>query len=316
MQRVQRKFGSFLPRTADETQIATLLNDFKEADQMLIKIIEGAKAWREAWAAILRHQLFLAAEYEMLYGPILGAMEDHEASHVPVETPQHLLEQVKKLRAVYSELKADMEEEVNTMDVKLIQTAKDAREALAPMQKVIKKREDRKLDYERYKSRVEHIEKKDKRSDRDNVALAKQQIEFEHATQEYQSADSHLRAVLPGIINATFALVPHLLATQISIQNAILAQFYTLLHNYCNEQGFPSPPPEWEDVVSAWDATFTPFRKEVESGFGLIAHGKAVHQPMEHREASKNDSLTGFGIRNGLTGPRKTSAAALIAPDQ
>lgn len=38
MQRVQRKFGSFLPRTADETQIATLLNDFKEADQMLVKV--------------------------------------------------------------------------------------------------------------------------------------------------------------------------------------------------------------------------------------------------------------------------------------
>ena len=40
-----------------------------------------------------------------------------------------------------------------------------------------------KLDYERYKSRVDHAEKKTNRSDRENTALSKHQIDLERATQ-------------------------------------------------------------------------------------------------------------------------------------
>ena len=38
MQSMQRRFGKFLPRSADETQVAVLLNDFEEADKMLTKV--------------------------------------------------------------------------------------------------------------------------------------------------------------------------------------------------------------------------------------------------------------------------------------
>lgn len=37
MQSMQRRFGKFLPRSADETQVAVLLNDFDEVDKMLAK---------------------------------------------------------------------------------------------------------------------------------------------------------------------------------------------------------------------------------------------------------------------------------------
>jgi hypothetical protein len=38
MQTMQRKFGKFLPRTADESQVAVLLKDFEDADKMLSKV--------------------------------------------------------------------------------------------------------------------------------------------------------------------------------------------------------------------------------------------------------------------------------------
>lgn len=38
MQRVQRKFGKLLPRTADESQVALLLKDFDDADKMLERV--------------------------------------------------------------------------------------------------------------------------------------------------------------------------------------------------------------------------------------------------------------------------------------
>ena len=38
MQRVQRRFGRLLPRTADESQVALLLKDFEDADKMLERV--------------------------------------------------------------------------------------------------------------------------------------------------------------------------------------------------------------------------------------------------------------------------------------
>jgi hypothetical protein len=35
MQKMQRKFGVFLPRTADDQQVGMLLQDFEAADRML-----------------------------------------------------------------------------------------------------------------------------------------------------------------------------------------------------------------------------------------------------------------------------------------
>lgn len=98
------------------------------------------------------------------------------------DTPQDLLERVGVLRANYLELKTDMLEEVAMVDKRIIEPAKDARLSLKQYKKVIKKREDRKLDYERYKHRVEGVEKKQKRTDRENAALAKHNIDLSDAT--------------------------------------------------------------------------------------------------------------------------------------
>ncbi len=38
MQSMQRRFGKFLPRTADESQVGVLLKDFDDADKMLAKV--------------------------------------------------------------------------------------------------------------------------------------------------------------------------------------------------------------------------------------------------------------------------------------
>ena len=42
MDRVQRKFGKLLHRSADSSQVAVLLKDFDDADQMLARVCEAA----------------------------------------------------------------------------------------------------------------------------------------------------------------------------------------------------------------------------------------------------------------------------------
>lgn len=75
----------------------------------------------------------------------LGAEKGGLSSHVAVETPQPTLERVAALQEAFSELKTDMMEEVKDIDRKLIVPAKLAKDALKPMHKTMKKREDAKV---------------------------------------------------------------------------------------------------------------------------------------------------------------------------
>jgi amphiphysin len=162
------------------------------------------------------------------------------------------------------------------------------------------------VDYERYKSRCEALQNKKTRSDRDNVALGKHEVDLERSTHAYQLADENLRDRLPRLNAATFSILPHLLANQIVLQNNLIGNLYTVLHQYSHEQGYPDPPPEPEEVIPLWDSSFTSLRKEMESEFSLLKTGKAVQQPM--RLPDKGETLTGLGIRNKVIPGRRTSS--------
>ncbi|KAL1626343.1 hypothetical protein SLS56_006927 [Neofusicoccum ribis] len=301
MQRIQRKVGVFLPRSEDDAQVAAMLAEFKEVDQMLGKLIDATSHWREAWAHILGHKLYIVTEFEALYKPMaaVGDASDFKG-HVPADTPRETLERTRRMKDLYNDLKNDMMEEVNQIDRKLIKPAQDAKQSIKPMHKVIQKREDKKLDYERYKSRVDKLEAQANRSARDESSLAKHQIDMERCEGEYDDADRRLQASLPRITAAVLSLLPYLLAVQVEIQNNILGNMYTVQHEYCQEYGFPSPPPDMADVVADWDATFTPLRKEIEGSYELLMHTRVVRQPMEMPDA-KHGTVTGLNIRNTAT---------------
>lgn len=162
------------------------------------------------------------------------------------------------------------------------------------------------MDYERYKSRCEALQKKKTRSERENNALAKHERDLEGSTHAYQLADENLRDRLPRLNAATFSILPHLLTNQIVLQNNLIGNLYTVLHQYSHEQGYPDPPPEPEEVIPMWDTSFTPLRKEMEENFSLLKSGKARLQPM--RLPDKGETVTGLGIRNKVMPSRRASS--------
>ncbi|MCJ1362027.1 hypothetical protein MMC16_001129 [Acarospora aff. strigata] len=300
MQSVQRRFGKFLPRSADESQVSVLLKDFEDADRMLTKIIDASKAWRDSWTSILGAQHRLIDEFNGMFSPIIGAGESY-SGHEPAPTPEKTMEKTTRLRDNYEALKTDLLEEVNLVDSRMVKPAMEAKDYIQPMKKTIKNREDKKLDYERYQGRVDSARKKTKRSDRENASLAKAETDLAKATEEYHAADAHLKSTLPPVIIAVYSILPHLLASQIMTQNALLAHYYTMLHTYCQDEQFPSPPPPMEEVISVWQAEFKTVQHEVETGIDCIAKGKAVRQPMKLEDQVHGSTMTGLNIRNGIT---------------
>ncbi|KAL1967718.1 hypothetical protein VTN77DRAFT_2975 [Rasamsonia byssochlamydoides] len=297
MQTVHRQFGKFMKRSPDESQVSVLLKDFDQADKLLTRIIDSTKAWRDAWSAILTYQSRLVHEFEGLYAPIIGS-SDPSSNRKGVPTPPETLARTNKLYEEYEDLRRDLLVEVNAVDDRMIRPAQQAKDLLIPMKKTIKKREDKKLDFEHFQGRVDNSRKKTKRSERDNAVLAKAEMDLARAKEEYNAADEHLRQHLPQLITAVFSILPHLLAAQIEIQNTLLAHYYTVLHNYCEQEQFPSPAPPMEHVIQTWEADFLPVRQEAES-LTCIANGKAVRQRMDGGDDCRNGShhTNGYGTR-------------------
>ncbi|EED12920.1 SH3 domain containing protein [Talaromyces stipitatus ATCC 10500] len=292
MQSMHRQFGKLMKRSADDSQVSVLLKDFDNADKLLTKIIESTKAWRDAWISILTYQGRLVQEFETVYAPIVGSSEGTK-SRPAVETPKSTLERVNRLSQEFESLRTDLLVDVNAVDDRMIRPFQQAKDYLAPLKKTIKKREDKKLDYEHFQNRVDNSMKKAKRSDRDNAVLAKAEADLAKAKEEYSSADDNLRQHLPPLITAVFSLVPYFLASQIELQNALLGHYYTVLHTYAQDENFQSPPPPMEDVIQVWKSEFLPIQQEIES-FTTIANGKAVRGDDDRRNGSHSN---GFGVR-------------------
>ncbi|ORY67451.1 uncharacterized protein BCR38DRAFT_407430 [Pseudomassariella vexata] len=301
MQTMQRSFGKLLNKApGDNAKVSVLLNDYEDADRVLAKLIDHAKAWRDSWVTLTNTQLGIVSEYEGLYDPIEGSARTNGKAAIP--TPELQLNRTFKLKEAYADLGTELMEEIALIDSRVIKPATDARDCIAPIRKTIKKRENRRLDYEKAQDKAIKLQRKPGKSAKDDAALVKAEEEVVRAADEFQFADSHLKETLPPIVDAAFRMVPPVLGTIILIQNRLLGLYYTTLHNYCEEHEFPSPPPPMDEVIAMWSGAFNPVKREVES-ISCIAHGKTVRQPMhvidieppspEGRKASV-PSLNGF----------------------
>ena len=202
------------------------------------------------------------------------------------------------------ELKNDLTQDLSLVDVQMIKPAQDAKDSLQMLKKTIKKREEKKLDFERYQGRVDTGMKKTKPSDRDRANLTKAQTDLSVSREAYSSADDHLRHYLPSILTAVFSLLPHILAAQIQIQNTLLGHYYTSIHSYCSQEGFPNPAPPMDEVIRLWEDAFKPIQNEVES-FPMLINTKLVRLPM-------NANLENHGNGHVANGQRRPSGHSTL----
>lgn len=84
--------------------------------------------------------------------------------------------------AVCHELKTDLMDEVAMMDSRVIRPATEVKEYLQPLRKTIKKRETKRLDWERYIDKVNTMSSKLGRSDKENASLARAEEELARAS--------------------------------------------------------------------------------------------------------------------------------------
>jgi hypothetical protein len=134
--------------------------------------------WRESWASLVSSQLQIVTEYEGLYDPIVGAT-DGQSRAAP--TPSLQLERTFKLKTAYTELQTELVEEMIQIEGQVVKPATEARECIAPIRKTIKKRENKRLDYEKTQEKALKLQRKPGRTPKEDVAFVKAEAERSRA---------------------------------------------------------------------------------------------------------------------------------------
>ncbi|KAI8951549.1 SH3 domain-containing protein [Xylaria longipes] len=311
MQSMQRQFGRMLHKSpGDNAKVAVLLSDYEDVDRVLAKIIDAAKSWRDSWISISSTQLSVATEYDGLWDPIVGASEGLGKPAAP--TPELQLEQALRLKEVYTELKADLLEELLLIETRIVKPASCAREFIDPMRKTIKKRENKRLDFEKVQDKTTKLQRKPSKTPKDEASLAKLEAELARVSEDFHAADAHLRETLPPIVTAAFSMIPLLIDSVVALQNRFLGLYYTTLHTYCERHGFPSPPPPMDEVVAVWSAGYEPAKREFES-ISCIATGKAIRLSMRLPDDFQDQDGPGSPSTPTLmvNGPRRSSSGLI-----
>lgn len=90
-------------------------------------------------------------------------------------TPADQLQRTLRLCEVYRELKDEIVEEATQIEARVIRPATDARDCIQPIRKTIKKRENKRLDYEKQQDKVNKLTRKTSRTPKEDTQLARAQ---------------------------------------------------------------------------------------------------------------------------------------------
>ncbi|KAH7158270.1 SH3 domain-containing protein [Dactylonectria estremocensis] len=275
MQSVQTRLGKLVKHTpTDDHNVTFLIKDYEAGDIAISKIINEAKCLQVGWHDMAVSQLGIASAFQDLYAPIeasSAANEDTEEERRVVHeaTPHAMLERTSGMHQAYSGLHEEMRDEITAIETLLLRPASDAKDMIQPIKKTIKKREKMRVDFENAQAKVTKLQRKPGKSAKEETQLAKAQGDLSVLSEAFETADSHLRETLPPLVQAVSSLLPNLLASVILIQNRLLGLCYTVVHEYCQEHGFPSPSPPMHDVITEWEQAFTPIASEVEN-FSIV----------------------------------------------
>lgn len=105
-------------------------------------------------------------------------------------TPDLQLHRTFRMKETCGDLRTDVMEELTQIEAVIIKPATDARDCLAPIRKTLKKRENRRLDYEKAQEKVVKLQRKPGKTAKEEASLAKAEQEVAR-TAEVRSACSY-----------------------------------------------------------------------------------------------------------------------------
>ncbi|KAI5463970.1 SH3 domain-containing protein [Mariannaea sp. PMI_226] len=283
VQTVSNKLKLKKTTAGDDHNVSLMVAEYENIHVVLQKIIDDATRLQVSWHDMAYTQLGISEAFKDLYNPIATSVDETDEPRITrVATPTPQLQCALNFQDTCTGLQQELVDEITGIESLLLRPATDAQAYLLPLKKDIKKRDKTRVDYENALSKSTKLKRKPGRTPKEEVQLEKAQSETQVLLAMFEEADTHLRKTLFPLINAASEIIPYLLASVVLIQNRLLGIYYTIMHEFCLDNNFPSPAPDMDVVASDWSGSFQPIVEKVES-FAIV---RKHSLPMVRRSAT------------------------------
>jgi amphiphysin len=281
-------------KSTEDRIIIEWTKDFTVAEAALDLIAAEAKKLVGAWKDILSSQKAVVQVLVELYEPI----QEDNVYKAPQETPQSATNAVKGLDATMKTIGAELEPIIVELETSFAEKCKSAKQCLDSVQKALKKRERKKVDFDRYSNSVDKQAKKQNMTDKDHTYLAKLEGELDQALELFQNQDEKVKSHVPYILNSLSEFLNALTTLLYLSQQKAFEIFKTQLFSYAQSQGLlvgHNEPPSYLQIADDWESRYITIQPQAEEGIKTIQQGKTVGTPMTlpSRKRDKAVNLVG-----------------------
>ena len=159
------------------------------------QIIEDAQTLQRAWYDYSVFQTAIVNGFQELYDPIVGTTDDNDGLRPMAKTPRHVMDRTNNLYDAYSSLQDELSVEITSIESQLLRPAIEAKDMISPFRVVIKKRDNKRVDYDCAHDKVMKLRRKPNKSPKEEAQLSKAEDDLANLTDVCVNTKYHSSSV-------------------------------------------------------------------------------------------------------------------------
>lgn len=284
-----RMFGN---KSHEETTVLNWTKDFDVASTAVSTLIEESNQFVVSCRESFKHEQEMLAALKELYEPIV----DENVYKSVQETPQSAMEAVNEYNDMVKRVFNEQIEPVLThLETVFTSNCSNAKECINSVEKALKKREHKKLDYDRFTNTMEKYLKKKELTDKEQKQLNKVETEAESAMEIFHEQDAKCKELIPQVLSTLSEFLNPMTATIYLAELRVYEILKTELYDYALSQGLISDSGiySYEDIMNQWEIRFLTVQPACEQGIKVLRDGEVVKKEMS-LPSSKKENLKNF----------------------
>lgn len=316
-------------KSIEDKVVVEWTKDFITAEEAISQIIRETKSYTENWRDICKAQEELALTFRELYEPIR-----EENMYKPVqETPESSLTAVAQYREFVGGRGSSTDgRHGNSVDGGLLEAIdpylsylegpftvklEESKKCLKGVQKLLTKREHKKVDFDRHSNSLEKLQKKrhsggEALNEKELQAISKQEQELNQAAEIFQEIDEKVKSTVPYVLTYMSEFLNLVTASLYLSQFKIFEASERLLAQFSQEQGlsgdlsivpdlpteFPAQsstlivngePSDYINIMDGWEERYTLIQPRYEQGLTTIRDGETVKKPIGESRVTRKE---------------------------
>ncbi|CAN6650059.1 reduced viability upon starvation protein 167 [Trichomonascus vanleenenianus] len=272
-------------KSAEERVIIEWTKDFNTAEAAVDQLVSDTKEFIKNWKELFGSQQKLVQLLAELY----NRSEDSNVYTAVQAIPESATQAVDKFADTVDRIESLTIPVIENLEDSFLSKCKEAKECINAVQKALKKREHKKIDFDRHSNTVEKYLRKDSLSDKEQQSLAKAEAEVDDSMEIFQAQDAKVKTYIPFFLNCFSEFLNPLTSILYLAQLRVFEILKRELYLYSQSQGLLATTHSeggaegiqtYDEIGDEWETRFLKIQPSCEEALKTLREGSTVQKPM------------------------------------